>query len=492
MKITRGGRLSGDLSEEVARFTSSSEFDHYIADEVIEINSAHVIALKEAGYLTKEESKALLSSLHSLLGRIKEVPPDMEDIHMVIEEEVTRAVGQEIGGKLHTGKSRNDQVATAIRMRLRRFIIQISSGMVSLRKALLQRASSQEGRIVVPGYTHFQHAQPVTLAHHFLAHHDALKRDFDRLLDSYSRVNLCPMGAAALAGTGFNIDRDLISRYLGFDQPLENTMDAVASRDFALEVVSSLAILMVDLSRFAEEMIAWSSSEFGYVEIPDEHASTSSIMPQKKNPVTLEIVRAKCGSVFGELVSMLAIMKGLPLAYNLDMQELTPHLWSACESALASVEVLSDFVAKVKFNEIKIREAVKKGSSVATELADVLVREGRMPFRKAHQVVGSIVRRLSSEGSSLSEVPPERLMEMILAESGVALPLTSIAKATSPDMNVDVRKVRGGPAREETDRMLLERIALLERDEGRVRSIEERILLSSEALRKASEAISAS
>ncbi|MEN3016738.1 MAG: argininosuccinate lyase [Candidatus Methanosuratincola petrocarbonis] len=475
MKITRGGRLAGDLTGDVARFTSSAEHDHYIADAVIEINMAHILALASSKCIGKGEAAALLSALESLLGKVKHVPPEMEDIHMVVEEEVTRLVGQETGGKMHTGKSRNDQVATAIRMRLRAFIIEICDGLISLQQSLLQRAASPEGRTVVPGYTHLQHAQPVTIAHWLLAHHDSIRRSFDRLIGSYPRVNLCPMGAAALAGTGFNIDRSKVAGYLGFEGLLENTMDAVASRDFAIEVVSSLAILMVDLSRFAEEMIVWSSSEFGYIEIPDDHASTSSIMPQKKNPVTLEIVRAKSGAVLGDLVSLVSIMKALPLTYNLDMQELTPHLWDACESTALSLKVLADFVSKVRFNETRINASLHKGSSVATELADVLVREGGLPFRKAHHVVGSLVKALSSEGLSLSEVDPERLRATISVESGIELPKESIERAVSPVMNVNVRNVRGGPSYAEAQRMIGERVRSLEEEVKAVASIRQKI-----------------
>ncbi|MEJ5292950.1 MAG: argininosuccinate lyase [Candidatus Methanosuratincola sp.] len=484
MKITRGGRLAGDLTGDVARFTSSAEHDHYIADAVIEINMAHVLTLARCKCIEKDDAAAILSALDSLFGKVKHVPPDMEDIHMVVEEEVTRLVGEKTGGKMHTGKSRNDQVATAIRMRLRAFVIEICEGLVSLQRSLLQRAESPEGRIVVPGYTHLQHAQPVTIAHWLLAHHDSVKRSFDRLIGSYQRINLCPMGAAALAGTGFKIDRATVAGYLGFDGLLENTMDAVSSRDFALEAISSLAILMVDLSRFAEELIVWASSEFGYIDVPDDHASTSSIMPQKKNPVTLEMLRAKCGSVLGDLVSTIAIMKALPLTYNLDMQELTPHLWDACESTVLSIRVLADFVSKVKFSETKIKASLDRGSSVATELADVLVREGGLPFRKAHSIVGSLVKSLSSEGVSLSEVDLERLRRMIAVESGIELSRESVERAVSPSMNVDVRSVRGGPSRSEAQRMVRERMKSLEDEERTIASIRQRIDRAREEMRK--------
>lgn len=456
MKITRGGRLSGDLTEDVARLTSSSEHDPYIADAVIEINLAHVLALMKGGYLSKEEGRWLSSALNDLLGRVVEVPPDMEDIHMVIEEEVTKKVGPDLGGKLHTGKSRNDQVATALRMRLRDFLIEIMSEVNSLQAALLRKAS-QSVESIMPGFTHLQHAQPVTVAHHLLAYSDMFGRDNGRLKECYGRVNVSPMGSAALAGTGFRIDRKLIASYLGFDGLIENTMDAVSSRDFALEAVSDLSILMVHVSRFSEEVVLWSSQEFGYIELPDDHSSTSSIMPQKKNPVTAEVLRAKSADVFGELVAMVGIMKGLPLSYNLDIQELTAHLWRACEIVSLSVRVLTDLVDKLKFNEARMGEIVRRDSSVATELADTLVREGSLTFRKAHQVVGSMVKELAASGTSLTQEDPERLSGMISTLSGKEIPLPSIKAAVDPAGNVNVRSTAGGPSFTEVRRMLVDR-----------------------------------
>jgi argininosuccinate lyase len=456
LKITRGGRLSGDLTEDVAKLTSSSEHDLYIADDVIEINLAYVAILSKSGLISMEEERLLSGALEGLLGKIKSVPPDMEDVHMVIEEEVTRKVGHEVGGKLHTGKSRNDQVATALRMRLREFLIEISEELTDLQEALLEKASSN-AKVVMPGFTHLQHAQPVTVAHYLLAHHDAFARDLERISSCYSRVNRSPMGSAALAGTGFKIDRKLLASFLGFDGLVENTMDAVASRDFALEAVSSLSILMLNASRLAEEVVIWSSYEYGYIDLPDDHSSTSSIMPQKKNPVTSEILRAKSGDVFGALTSMAIIMKGLPLAYNLDMQEVTPHMWRACEGTSLSMRVLADLVRKMKFNEKRLGEAVRKDFSVATELADLLVREGGLPFRKAHNAVGAIVRKLSGSSTSLTEEKPEALSKMILEESGVKVKASSIKRAVEPVSNVNIRSTIGGPSTNEGERMITER-----------------------------------
>jgi argininosuccinate lyase len=453
LKITRGGRLTGDLTDDVARLTSSSEHDHYIADDVIEINMAHSLMLVKAGCLTPAEGRAIVAALKPLIGKIKSVPPDMEDVHMVIEEEVTKAVGAEIGGKMHTGKSRNDQVATALRMRLRSYLIAICRAVSELQAALNEKAAESAGT-VMPGFTHLQHAQPVSAALHMLAYSDMLGRSLGRLMDCYRRVNLSPMGAAALAGTGFPIDRALVARYLGFDGLLENTMDAVASRDFALEAVSALSIMMVDMSRLAEELVIWSTLEFGYVDMPDDHSSTSSIMPQKKNPVTSEIMRAKVGDVFGELAAMTVIMKSLPLAYNLDMQEVNPHIWRACEASLLSLRVMADLVRKMRLRDSRLKDVVTRDFSVATELADVLVREGGLPFRKAHQAVGAIVKDLSESSKSLSEEPASRVAGMVFEKAGVRISEASVASAIDPVKNADVRATTGGPARKEIKRML--------------------------------------
>lgn len=453
MKLTRGGRLSGDLTEDVARFTSSSEHDQYIADDVVEINLAHVLALARSGIISKAEGRSLAVALKGMLGKITSIPPRMEDVHMVVEEAVVKGVGPDLGGKIHTGKSRNDQVATALRMRLREFLIEICLNLVRLQEVLLDRASSSV-EVIMPGFTHLQHAQPITVAHYLLAYLDMFHRDLDRLLACYSRVNLSPMGSAALAGTGYRLGRSLIAEHLGFDGLVENTLDGVASRDFALEAVSCLSILMVDISRLAEEFVLWSSQEFNYIELPDDHSSTSSIMPQKKNPVTAEVLRAKCGDVLGELVSMVTTMKALPLTYNLDMQELTPHLWRACETSLLSLRVLADLIAKVRFNADRLKDAVRGDFSVATELADTLVREGGLPFRRAHQVVGEMVRELCASSSSLSEERPEHLAEMIFKRAGVRIKLEAIKLAIDPIKNVNIRSTKGGPSFKEVRRMI--------------------------------------
>ena len=456
MKLTRGGRLSGDLTEDVAALTSSSGHDRYIADDVIRINQAYVLQLAKNGIISCQEGRLLSKALAELLGKVGSVPPDMEDIHMVIEDEVAKKVGPDVGGKLHTGKSRNDQVATAIRMRLRDFLLEILGEIADLRSSLLSKAS-RNIEVIIPGFTHLQHAQPVTAAHHLLAYFDMFGRDADRLGASYARVNLSPMGAAAMAGTGFQIDRLALAKSLGFDGLIENTMDAVASRDFALEAASALTIMMVNISRLAEEIVIWASYEFSYIDLPDDHSSTSSIMPQKKNPVTAEILRSKCGDLFGELASMVMIMKALPLTYNLDMQEVTPHIWNCCEISSLSLRVLADLIRKMEFNKARLGDVVRKDFSVATELADLLVREGNLPFRRSHQVVGEVVRELASSSSSLTEALPERLSAVIQEKTGCAIDLASLKKAVDPSSNVNIRATRGGPSFAEARRMIWDR-----------------------------------
>lgn len=479
MKIVRGGRLEGDLSREISEFISSYKHDKYIIDEVLEINLAHLLCLVDAGIVNREEGKAIAKTIMEM--RIEEVPPEMEDVHMVVENKIIEELG-EIGAKIHTGKSRNDQVATAIRMRLRKFIIEICKNIINLQEVLIEKAKAYKDSLM-PGFTHLQHAQPTSIAHYLIAYFDMFNRSFERLVSSYKRVNMSPMGSAALTGTGYDIDRVKLANYLGFDGLVENTLDAVSTRDFALEVVSNLAIMMIDVSRLAEEVIIWATNEFNYIELPDEHSSTSSIMPQKKNPVTAEILRAKCGEVLGELTSMFAIMKALPLSYNLDMQELTPHLWRVCEIANESIRVLVDLMDKMKFNEERMINAIMNSSSVATELADMLVRHCGVPFRISHRVVGEIVREMYPQ--PLSKADPERVAEMIHEKLGKKPDLELIKKALDPRYNVSVRKVIGGPSPPEVERMISARIEAINFNKNLIEAIEKKLREKSEGLRRA-------
>jgi len=454
--ILRGNRL-GKPAAEITDYTTSIVADVNVVKPVIEINKAHVVMLVEQGIVAESDGALLLHALNKLDPNMK-LDPSLEDVHMNIEAEITKMVGENIGGKLHTAKSRNDQVATAIRITLRQYLLEITKNLIALRRALLKRCAEHLNTIM-PGYTHLQHAQPVTLAHHLLAYHDALERDTKRLMNSYQYVNLCPMGAAALATTGYNINRIRVAKLLGFDGVLENSIDAVSSRDFAVEAIAVMALSMTDFSRIAEELILWSSVEFATAEIPNEYASASSIMPQKKNPVVPELIRAKTTHVYGDLIAAFTILKALPLSYNLDLQELTPHLWNTCQITLSSTLMLTGLIQKTEFNAPRWLELVSKDFSTATELADILVRKFNIPFRIAHRVIGFLVQRLSSEGKTLRNTTPKLLEETFFQTTRKRLDIkpSDIEEALDPIKSVKSKTVQGCPSPSEVARMAKER-----------------------------------
>ncbi|MEM3437684.1 MAG: argininosuccinate lyase [Nitrososphaerales archaeon] len=482
MDILRGKRLS-EFSPDAAVYTSSIDSDKFLASSVIKINKAHMLMLIKRGIVDLEEGYHCIQALEDIPKDVI-MDPKLEDVHMNIEALVIEKVGENIGGQLNLAKSRNDQVATAIRMVLRDFILDIATSLNHLRKVILERC--EEHLItVMPGYTHLQHAQPITLAHHLLAHHDALMRDSERLMESYKRVNLSPMGACALATTGFKIDRDMVAEFLGFDGLVENSIDAVSTRDFAIEIISDLAILMTNLSRFSEELVLWSTQEFSIVEIPDEYSSTSSIMPQKKNPVVAELIRAKASKVYGNLIASLSILKSLPYSYNLDLQDLTPNIWDSCQITLTSINVLKNMLGKVKFNEKRLLELVKSGMSIATELADTLVREQKISFRTSHRIVGMLVKKALNEGKSLEQAIKEDLSDIIKENTGksMSIPEEILRKILNPIENVKMRSVKGGPSPNEVLRMVKERWKALEKDD-------ELIMKKRESLKSADEKFS--
>ncbi|MCP8307250.1 MAG: argininosuccinate lyase [archaeon] len=456
MDILRGERLS-EFSSNAANYTSSIDSDKFLISSVIKINKAHMLMLIKKRIIDLKEGYGCIQALEDIPEDIS-MNSKLEDVHMNIEALVVKKVGETIGGQLNLAKSRNDQVATAIRMVLRDFILNIASSLNDLRKVILQRCE-ENLKTVMPGYTHLQHAQPITLAHHLLAHHDALTRDNERLMESYGRVNLSPMGACALATTGFKIDRSMVSELLGFDGIVENSIDAVSTRDFAIEVISDLAMLMTDLSRFSEELVLWSTYEFSIAEMPDEYSSTSSIMPQKKNPIVAELIRAKTSKVYGNLLTSLSILKSLTYSYNLDLQELTPNIWDSCQIALSTINVFKNMLEKVKFNEKRLLELVKSDMSVATELADALVREQNIPFRTSHRIVGNLVKRALSDGKSLDQAVKEDLNDIIKDNTGKSIIISEevLRKVLDPIENVKIRSIKGGPSPNEVLRMVKER-----------------------------------
>lgn len=446
----RDSRL-GEISEDVLSFISSREADRRIFEADLLVDRAHLIMLREQGLISEEIFSKIVTALDGL--RESDIG-EGEDVHEAIEAYVLSKAGPE-GGRMHTGRSRNDEVATCIRIALRSEMLQLMEEQLSLIKTLVVLASDNTNTII-PGFTHTQHAQPTTLAHHLLAHADAFLRDLDRIEGAYSRVNKSPLGAAAFASTGFNIDRRRTCDLLGFDGLIENSMDAVSTRDFILEVLSDLSILMVNLSRLAEELILWSTSEFGYIELDNLFASTSSIMPQKKNPDTAELARAKAGSVIGSLVSALVICKALPMSYNRDLQEVTPHLWRGIDWARGAVRIINGCVSTMRINKEQLWESSGSGFSTATELADSLVRITGMPFRTAHRIVGMLASKTAQPDM---EMVDNAAMEVAgIRPSQLGFDSLALEKALDPKSNVSVRSGTGGPAPSETERMAKERL----------------------------------
>ncbi|OGD46348.1 argininosuccinate lyase [Candidatus Bathyarchaeota archaeon RBG_16_48_13] len=455
--LLRDGLL-GPRSESIAKFTSSIKDDTYLAKGVIDINKAHIVMLANKRILSKSEGAALLEALNKV--DLTNMDPKLEDIHMNLEQKVVQIIGEEVGGRMHTGKSRNDQVATAIRICLRNFVIDLMSSLIKLRETILNRCEECL-YTVMPGYTHLQRAQPVTLAHQLMAHYDSQERNWARLKDAYKRLNLSPMGAAALATTSFDIDRYEVSDLLGFDGIVENSIDAVSSRDFAAEILFVLAQTMADLSSVSEELVIWATSEFNIVKLPDQYVSTSSIMPQKKNPVTAELIRAKTGSVYGSLIAFLTILKALPLSYNIDLQEATQHLWLSCEATLSSIVVMEGLLKEVKFDSEKLLSEAKEDLSTATDLADTLVRDFGLPFRVAYRIVRTVVKELAT-----SDWDARKVSVLISNETDGKILLTPerISAILDPISSVKNKKVVGGPSPTEVGKSLKKRRKGLEKD----------------------------
>ena len=414
-----GGRFTASTNAFVEIFTASIPFDFRLAHHDIQGSLAHAQMLAKVGVLTTEELVSIQEGLAAIRAEIERgtFPWEirLEDVHMNIEARLTEQIGI-AGKKLHTGRSRNDQVATDIRLWLRDAVDSILIELTRLQEALLTLAE-QEADTIMPGFTHLQIAQPVTVGHHLLAWFEMLQRDRERLRDCRKRINVLPLGAAALAGTSYPIDRHYTAGLLGFDSVAENSLDAVSDRDFAIEFTACAALLMTHLSRFSEELVLWASPAFHFVDLPDAFCTGSSIMPQKKNPDVPELVRGKTGRVNGHLVALLTLMKGQPLAYNKDNQEDKEPLFDTTDTVLGCLKAYADLVAVLLFKREPLREAAQRGFSTATDLADYLVRHG-MAFRDAHEVVGRAVRLGVETGRDLSALSLAELREFsaILAE----------------------------------------------------------------------------
>ena len=407
-----GGRFTEATDAFVERFTASIGFDYRLYHHDINGSIAHATMLAKVGVLTDAERDQIITGLEEIRAEIVAGKftwsVSLEDVHMNIEAVLTQRIGI-TGKKLHTGRSRNDQVATDIRLYLRDEIDAIAKELTRLQQGLLSVAE-READTIMPGFTHLQTAQPVTFGHHLLAWFEMLQRDYSRLIDCRKRMNYLPLGAAALAGTTYPIDRAYTAQLLGFDAPTENSLDSVSDRDFAIEFASFSAILMMHMSRFSEELVLWTSSQFSFIDLPDRFCTGSSIMPQKKNPDVPELVRGKTGRVYGHLTALLTLMKSQPLAYNKDNQEDKEPVFDAIDTVKDCLRAFADMVPAILPRKEKMYEAAKRGFSTATDLADYLVRRG-VPFRDAHEIVGKSVGYGVQTGKVLSEMSLAELQQ---------------------------------------------------------------------------------
>ena len=405
-----GGRFQEPTDAFVQAFTASVNFDRRLADVDIEGSLAHARMLQRIGVLDEDERLSIERGLAQISSEIArgDFPwsVELEDVHMNIEARLTQLIG-DAGKKLHTGRSRNDQIATDIRLYLRREIGHCQALIRDFQRGLLDLAE-RHAETILPGFTHLQVAQPITFGHHMLAWFEMLERDHGRLADCVERMNVMPLGAAALAGTSYPLDREYTAELLGFRMPSRNSLDAVSDRDFAIEFTAAAATLMMHLSRMAEELVLWSSAQFDFIRLPDRYCTGSSIMPQKKNPDVPELVRGKSGRVFGHLTSLLTLMKSQPLAYNKDNQEDKEPLFDTLDTLQGSLRAFADMVPNLEVNAEAMREAARRGFATATDLADYLVKKG-LPFRDAHEVVGQAVAHALDKGCDLSDLSLEEL-----------------------------------------------------------------------------------
>jgi len=435
-----GGRFSAATDERVARFTRSIEVDRELALDDLAGSIAHVRGLGRAGLLTAEEVAQLVAGLEGLAAEVEagrlEWDPALEDVHMNIEAALGARIGA-LAGKLHTGRSRNDQVATDLRLWLRRAIGRLDAAIVGMERALVGLAE-REGEAVLPGLTHIQPAQPVLFAHHLLAYVEMLERDRGRLADARRRANVSPLGAGALAGAGYPLDREATAAELGFEGVTANSLDAVSDRDFVVETLAAVALSMVHLSRLAEEITWWSNPRFGFVRASDAFSTGSSMMPNKKNPDPAELVRGRAARVIGSLGGMLALLKGLPLAYQRDLQEDKPPLFEAVATLEASLEVMAGMIETLAVDRERMRAAAAEGYTTATAVADALVRRG-LPFRTAHHVVGALVAAAEAAGLALEAVSDAMIAAALEASGDPA----AAALAGTPGLADELRAAAG-------------------------------------------------
>ena len=438
-----GGRFQETTEKMLEEFSASVHYDRRLYRQDIAGSKVHARMLARQGIISDKDADAIIKGLNEIEKEIASGnfvwSHELEDVHMNIEQALVDRIG-EAGKRLHTARSRNDQVATDIRLYLREEIDRLDGLLSLLQEAFLHQARAHQD-LILPGYTHLQRAQPVLWPHHMLAYFEMFRRDKDRLQDCRKRVNICPLGSAALAGTGFPIDRKYVAEELGFHGITANSLDAVSDRDCIIEFLATASILMAHLSRLSEELILWTSEEFSFVDLPDSFCTGSSIMPQKKNPDVPELVRGKTGRVYGHLMSLLTIIKGLPLAYNRDLQEDKEALFDTVDTVCASVEIMAALVARLVPRKEHISRIVTQGFLTATDLADYLVKKG-MPFRQAHSVVGKAVSQCISQGKELTDMSLEDLKAFSSLIDGDIFDVLSI------EGSVGTRRCPGGTAPE--------------------------------------------
>lgn len=454
-----GGRFASGPSEIMEEINASISYDQRLYNQDIDGSLAHARMLGDTGILTKADVKKIIDGLEQIRGEIKagkfNYSRQLEDIHMNVEQRLRDLIG-DTAGRLHTARSRNDQVATDFKLYVRDTIDHLMSQIRALQLALASKAEQHAG-VVMPGYTHLQSAQPVTFGHHCLAYVEMLARDHSRLEDARKRLNECPLGAAALAGTSFPIDRKQTAQTLGFDRPTANSLDSVADRDFILETLSAASISAIHLSRLAEELVIWSSAEFRFVKLSDSFTTGSSIMPQKRNPDAAELIRAKVGRIIGAFNGLAMVMKGLPLAYSKDMQEDKEMAFDALDNFSLALAAMTGMIADLEPNEDRLRDAAGGGFSTATDIADWLVRVLNLPFRDAHHVTGSIVAMAEKQGKTLDQLSLE---DMQTIESKIT---KDIFDVLSVENSVKSRKSYGGTAPTAVRKMARKWIKALEK-----------------------------
>ena len=436
-----GGRFKSGVNELVNTFNASISIDSRMYKEDIIGSLAHVKMLGRQGIISSKDSEKIVNGLNEILKRIENGVIDIdnasEDIHSFIESTLTYYIGDE-GKKLHTGRSRNDQVALDTKLYVKKYLIVVANQVLNLQTVILNKAKENINTIM-PGYTHMQKAQPITFAHHIMAYAEMLKRDYGRLLDCYDRMNEMPLGSGALATSTYPIDRNFVSNELGFNNPTINSIDSVSDRDYAIEALSALSLIMMHLSRFSEEVILWCTGEFNFVELDDAYSTGSSIMPQKKNPDVAELVRGKTGRVYGDLMTLLTVMKGIPLAYNKDMQEDKESLFDGLDTVLLSIQTFTGMLDTMKIKKDVMNKAASGGFTNATDVADYLVKKGEA-FRNAHEIVGKIVLYCIDENKAIDDLSLDEF------KSFSPFFEEDVYKAIDLITCVEGRSVMGGPS----------------------------------------------